>query len=226
MNGLDYIVIAAIAMGTLWGLVQGALRMVTSVVAVGAGLYFATAYYGMVATAVESQFGVGPRSAMIIAYLMVLIMVFSAVMIAGTGFIQLLRRAHLGWLDRLAGGATGFFLLAMLSGLGVMVVTVMTPPDAPILHDSKLTPVLLGLNEKLIGLIPPEAKASYERNRDLLIKYWFEEAMKNRGATAASPPAAPVAKASPVATASPAAAKQSPPPPEPDPDAPAVPNPY
>ena len=54
-------------------------------------------------------------------------------------------------------------------------------------------PMLLAYNEMLVGYIPGDAKLAYERNRDDLMRYWVQNAVKvaNSGPAAASPAASP-----------------------------------
>ena len=49
MNGLDYAIIAAIAVGALYGLSRGALRMLTSVLSLVVAVYVASIKYEWVA---------------------------------------------------------------------------------------------------------------------------------------------------------------------------------
>jgi len=69
-----------------------------------------------------------------------------------------------------------------------MLMAAVLPPDAAILRNSQLVPMLLAYNEMLVGYIPGDARLAYERNRDDLMKYWVQNAM--RGASSAPSPAA------------------------------------
>jgi hypothetical protein len=62
------------------------------------------------------------------------------------------------------------------------------PPDAALLRNSQLVPMLLGYNEMLASYIPGDARVVYERNRDDLMKLWVQNATK--GANSAPSPAA------------------------------------
>ena len=57
LNGFDYVAIALLAIGAIYGLQRGALRMVTSVVALAAAIYFASIYYNMAGAFAETQLG-------------------------------------------------------------------------------------------------------------------------------------------------------------------------
>ena len=74
----------------------------------------------------------------------------------------------------------------MFAGLAVMLMAAVMPPDAAILRNSQLVPMLLAYNEMLVGYIPGDAKLAYERNRDDLMKYWVQNAMKVANSRAVS----------------------------------------
>src|SRR5260370_3090567 len=55
MNGLDYAAVALFAIGAIYGLQRGALRMVTSVVSLASAVYFASLYYTRAGAFAEAQ---------------------------------------------------------------------------------------------------------------------------------------------------------------------------
>ena len=190
LHGLDYLLIAIGAIGALYGLRRGALRMITSVLSLGAGCYIATLYYARVGALAESQFGVRAAVGSVIGYLIVFAIIFAAVEIIGGAAIRLLQIAHLSPLDRLAGGMLGASVAAALAGLTVILIATVIPPDSPTLRDSRLVPMLLAYNQALVGLIPGDTKLAYERTRDHLMKSWVQNALKARSIVP-SPAASP-----------------------------------
>src|SRR5258708_27888126 len=188
MNGLDYAAIVLFAIGAIYGLQRGALRMVTSVVSLAAAIYFASLYYTKAGALAESQFGSSHTVGAVIGYVAVFALIFSAVEIVGSSAIRLMQIVHLSPLDRLAGGLLGAGVAAVFAGLAVMLLAAVLPSDAAILRNSQLVPMLLAYNEMLVGYIPGDAKLAYERNRDDLMKYWVQNATK--GASSAPSPAA------------------------------------
>jgi len=199
LNGLDYVGIVLFAVGAIYGLQRGALRMVTSVVALAAGVYFASIYYARAGAFAETQLGSTHAAGAVIGYVAIFALIFAAVEIVGSAAIRLMQIVHLSPLDRLAGGLLGAGVAAVFAGLAAMLMAAVLPPDAAILRDSQLVPMLLSYNEMLVGCIPGDARLAYERNRDDLMKYWIRNAMKGANS-------APVATApSPATSPSPAA---------------------
>ena len=190
LNGLDYAAIALLAIGAIYGLQRGALRMVTSAVSLGAAIYFASFYYDKAGTFAETQLGLSHPVGAVVGYIAVFALIFTAVELIGSTAIRLAHIAHLSPIDRLAGGLLGAGIAAVLAGLGVMLLAAVMPPDAALLRDSRLVPMLLAYNEMLVEYIPGDARIAYERNRDDLMKYWVHNAMMRANA-AASPAASP-----------------------------------
>jgi uncharacterized membrane protein required for colicin V production len=188
LNGLDYVGIALFAVGAIYGLQRGALRMVTSVVSLAAAVYFASLYYTKAGSIAETQLGSSHTVGAVIGYVAVFALIFTAVEIVGSSAIRLMQIVHLSPIDRLAGGLLGAGIAAVFAGLIVMLMAALLPSDAALLRNSQLVPMLLAYNEMLVEYIPGDAKLAYERNRDDLMKYWVQNAMK--GANYAPSPAA------------------------------------
>jgi len=190
LNGLDYAGIVLLAVGAIYGLQRGALRMVTSVVALAAAVYFASLYYTKAGSFAQTQLGSSHAVGAVVGYVAIFALIFTAVEIVGSSAIRLMQIAHLSPLDRLAGGLLGAGIAAVFAGLAVMLLAAVLLPDAAILRNSQLVPMLLAYNEMLVGYIPADARLAYERNRDDLMKYWVQNAMKGAN-SAPSPVASP-----------------------------------
>jgi len=190
LNGLDYAGIVLLAVGAIYGLQRGALRMVTSVVALAAAVYFASLYYTKAGSFAQTQLGSSHAVGAVVGYVAIFALIFTVVEIVGSSAIRLMQIAHLSPLDRLAGGLLGAGIAAVFAGLAVMLLAAVLPPDAAILRNSQLVPMLLAYNEMLVGYIPADARLAYERNRDDLMKYWVQNAMKGAN-SAPSPVASP-----------------------------------
>ncbi len=188
LNGFDYVAIALFALGAIYGLQRGAFRMVTSVVSLVAAVYFASLYYNKAGSFAEAQLGSSHTVGAVIGYVAVFALIFAAVEIVGSSAIRLMQIVHLSPLDRLAGALLGAGIAGVVAGLAVMLMAAMLPPDAALLRNSQLVPMLLAYNEMLVGYIPGDAKLEYERNRDDLMRYWVQNAVK--GASYAPSPAA------------------------------------
>lgn len=178
MNALDWAIIALITIGAMTGISQGALRMVTSVVSLGAGIYFASLYYRAAAEFAEKQLGSSPTVSSVVGYLALFAAVFFVIQVIGNAVVRLLHIVHLGWLDRLVGSALGASLAAIAIGLAVMLLTTVLPADEEIVRRSELAPRLLVYNEALVQYVPEPVKEVYEGRRAELARYWADSEAK------------------------------------------------
>jgi len=185
MNGLDYLVIAVTALGAVYGLARGALRMVTSVFSLAAAIYVASAHYTRAGEIAAQQLGLNPVAGAIVGYVAVFALVFAVVELLGAAAVRLGRIIHLAWADRLAGGLVGAALASVFCSLIIMLLTALLPANAPLLRNSALAPHLLAYNQMVLEYIPQEAKDAYKSNRDQLMGYW----RKRPAAAPAGPPA-------------------------------------
>src|SRR5271168_1955184 len=119
MNGLDYAAVALFAIGAIYGLQKGALRMVTSVVALGAAVYFASLYYTKAGALAEAQMGASHTAATVIGNGVVFALMFTVVEMNGATGSRLIDLGHMSTLDRLAGGLPGAGIASVFAGLAV-----------------------------------------------------------------------------------------------------------
>lgn len=196
MNGLDYAIIAAIAVGALYGLSRGALRMLTSVLSLIVAAYVASIKYEWVAGWVRHQFAANPTMSAVIGYAVIFVAVFAVIEIAGRMAIRAAEIAHLNWLDRLGGLIFGAAIAAALTGIAVMLMTAVMPADARLLSQSQLARRTVAYNQTLLKYVPKEVKTAYEAKTAALLHDWIKQAHKEiseHAAGTASPTPSPAA---------------------------------
>jgi membrane protein required for colicin V production len=181
MNALDWAIIAVFAIGAVHGLRRGAIRMVTSAVALFVGFYCASVYYAKAGDIASTQLSIGRSVGAVIGWIAVFLLIFIAIGIVGNAVLRVIDLVHLGFIDRLGGGLLGAGIATMLAGVAVMLMAAVTPDDSPLIRDSQLAPPLMAYSQKIDGFIPEEAKQTYQRNRDELKKYWDQSATKGAG---------------------------------------------
>jgi uncharacterized membrane protein required for colicin V production len=187
MNQLDYAIIILNAMGAVYGLRQGGIRMLTSVVSLAAALYFASMHYLGAGTLAERELGIAPTAGSVAGYIVVFVVVFAAVQIIGSAAINLLHMVHMGSLDRIVGAVIGAGVANVIGGLAVMLLAAVLPANAELLKESQVAPRLLAYNEVLLSYIPESAKQAYEENRDDLMRSWIMNAAKAHAASSNEP---------------------------------------
>src|SRR5579872_810078 len=191
MNGLDFAIVIALSVGAIYGLSHGAIRMLTSVVALVGGVYFASVYYPNASRVIEKQFGASPVAASLIGYLVLFGALFFVIEAVGGMLMRTLLVIHLSWIDRLVGSAVGATIMAIVTGIIVMLMAVVLPADAAIIRDSSLAPRLLLYNQELVRYIPEDVKQAYETKRAEIIRSWIEKETRLTESPVASPQASP-----------------------------------
>lgn len=172
LNGLDYAILAIVAVGVLHGMTRGALRMATSILSLVLGIYTASIYYEQAAAFARNYFKTDPTVSAIIGYAVIFIAIFMLIEMAGSRIILLIRIIHLNWLDRLGGAIFGAIIGAVLAGLVVVAMTAALPPESSILTKSKLSPEVLGYDHELLGFVPAQVERMYEEKRAELFRDW------------------------------------------------------
>ena len=172
MNWLDYALLIIIGLSMLRGLSHGALQMLTSILSFVLGIYGAFEWHGWAAALAQTHLGVSPTAGDIIGYVVIFLLVFVAVELVGQRIIMLAELVHLNLLNRLAGAAFGAVLGALFVGLNVVLLTILLPPNYPLVRNSELAPEILSYDERLLSYVPPQMKQEYEDKRNELARYW------------------------------------------------------
>jgi membrane protein required for colicin V production len=186
LNGLDVAIVVVGGIGILSGLARGALRMVTSLVAIVAALYFASIYYQTARDISLKYLPVTPTVAAVIGYAIVFLLVIVIIQSAGTLLLRLVRTASLGWIDRLLGGAVGGAVAVAIMGLLLMLLTATLPTDAALLKQSQLAPLVLRYTDTMLAYIPSEVRTIYEHKRGELMRYWMHQQFGEQPSPSAS----------------------------------------
>lgn len=172
LNNLDYIIIAIVALGALYGLGRGVLRMITSLLSLILGLAAALSWYGYVSSFLEQHFGTSPLISTVIGYIVVFLAVAALIEFAGRRIIALVYIVHLSWLDRAGGALLGAALGLVFAGIGIVLFESVTPADSALLRNSHLAPRVMAFDQGLIGYVPAPVKDLYQRKSEELKQSW------------------------------------------------------
>ncbi len=173
-NNLDYVIVAIIAFGALYGLGRGVLGMTTSIVSLAVATAAASSWHGRAAELIQQHVTTTPGVSSVLGYIVVFVLVSIVVGLAGRRLVALVRLANLNIVDRLGGAVFGAGLALVFVGIDLMVLTALLPPDSTLLRDSRLAPTVTAYNETLLNYVPPEAMKAYQQKREELLRYWNE----------------------------------------------------
>ena len=167
MNGLDIVFALIIGLTLLRGLWRGAIREVSSLVALVAGFVLAGRFSTEAADLVQKGVN-NPQIAAGLGYLGLFFAVYICVVLLGLLVHKVLHAVLLGWVDRLGGGCLGLAKGLLISCLLLFVLTLVVSPRSGWVADSRLSPYLNLLTQKMIVLIPDGLKQSFaDKSRDL-----------------------------------------------------------
>ncbi len=172
MNGLDYLILAAIGLGALYGSARGILRIASSLIALVAAAYLASIYDQAAGAYLTHAFSMRTGAGATLGYIVIFLAVMVTVAWGGGKLAQLIRAVHMSWADRLGGAIVGAGLGALLAALIVVIVTVMLPVDTPLVRQSQLAPRVLDYSHDLAGFVPAEVRDAYYYRETQLVTYW------------------------------------------------------
>ena len=167
MNTLDLVIAASLAGAAVYGLLRGFVRIALGLaglaVSLAAALRLADRgpqwFTGILADA---------RFARMMAFVVILAAGLLATALVAWLARHLVRAAQLSWVDRLVGAGLGA-VGALLAIAGLLVgLTTFLPAGSPLIRESRLVPVVMGVADLAAAILPPRMAAEYQRHRRAL----------------------------------------------------------
>ena len=137
MNLLDVILIVVIAFSSVYGLFKGLVKEVISLLALVIGLIGASRFYEGASPLLKSL-GLGEQAARILSFFILFIVIFIALILIGKLIHKLIHAIFLGWLNRLGGIGFGFIRGIIVSGIIIMILTIILSEKRPSLASQNL----------------------------------------------------------------------------------------
>jgi len=169
MNLLDVILIVVIAFSSVYGLFRGLVKEVIFLLAVIIGLIGASRFYEG-ASPLLKDLGLSEQVAKILSFFILFIVTFIALILIGKLLHKLIHAIFLGWPNRLGGIGFGFIRGIIVSGIFIMILTIMLSEKAPILSESKLTPHIMSISKVLVSLVPDDLQKRFMEKEKKLRK--------------------------------------------------------
>lgn len=119
LTAIDIIILLVLAVGLFTGIWKGVIRQAFALGGLIAGLVLGKLFSKPVAVFLMDSFCMSEKTATVIAYIAILVLVPVACMLAGGLLSKLVKFVKLGFFDRLAGGIFG--LLKYLVFLGLFI---------------------------------------------------------------------------------------------------------
>jgi membrane protein required for colicin V production len=158
MNWLDLIIIIALLVSCLLGFMQGFARMLFSFAGTVIGIILASNFYTQLATLLK--FISNPNIANIVAFALILVVIFITAILIGSALKALLSAIHLGCVDKIAGGILGFIVATLF--VGALLAGFVKVFGQSSVTDSYLAGILLDKFPIVLGFLPSNFKVIHD----------------------------------------------------------------
>ena len=173
-NILDFIMIVFVVACYFLSSLRGAVKQVFSFLAIIISFVLASMFYHGVAAVFpekvfpESFAGAG-------GFVVVFLVVFSMVSLAGRCFDGIFKRLHFGGIDRIVSILIGLLKGFTLGCISIAILAINYPANSPILTDSVGSPYIIPAANILVKLLPKEEQKEFARKKIELEEIWKVE---------------------------------------------------
>ncbi|MBN2239222.1 MAG: CvpA family protein [Dehalococcoidales bacterium] len=152
MNWLDIVLLVVLVVPTFFGLKQGIIKAVLSLVGIIIGVVVAGNYYEQLADAMG--FIENPDVANIVAYVIILGVIMVIATVLARFLKSIVKAVMLGWVNNLGGAIFGFLMGCIF--LGGILATIVRFFGSDLVAESFIAGFLLDKFPLVLGLLPEE----------------------------------------------------------------------
>ncbi len=168
MNLLDWILAGAAAFSVLRGIVRGAVSQIFGILGILGGFFVAAHKYEQVGVEIRNNFPSLAGAGTTIAFILLFLLTWLCIAVAGSWIAKLMRRAGLGFVDRIWGGMIGFGKALLFAVVAVSILTLFGTKESPLLAGSLLTPYINEVTVFLLKIAPDKVQDEFSRKRESL----------------------------------------------------------
>ena len=155
MNLLDILILSTVLFFIIKGLIRGFIREIASLAGVVLGIILA-ARYQYELTEVTKEFLNPSPYLPLISFIVIFICVVVGCNLLGWLIRMVLKKAPLGWVDRLLGLCFALVKGVVITYLVIVVLTFFLPSGTPLIARSKVCPWIVVSYQTMAGLISPD----------------------------------------------------------------------
>ncbi|RJR42192.1 MAG: CvpA family protein [Desulfobacteraceae bacterium] len=155
MNLLDILIISTVLFFIIKGLIRGFIREIASLAGVVLGVFFAARHQHEM-TEFLKQFLNPGQYLPLLSFIVIFVCVVVVCNLAGWLIRLVLKKAPLGWLDRLLGLCFALLKGVVITYLVIVVLTFFLPSGTPLIARSKVCPWIVFSYQSMAGLISPD----------------------------------------------------------------------
>jgi membrane protein required for colicin V production len=159
MNLLDVLIVSTLVFFVVKGLIRGFVREIASLAGVVLGIVIASRYQADVTEIIKQFLNPGPYLPLI-SFVVVFAVVLVGCNLLGWLIRLALRKAPLGWMDRVLGLCFALLKGVVVTYLVIVILTFFLPSGTPLIARSKVGPWIVISYQSMVGLISSD---HYER---------------------------------------------------------------
>ncbi len=177
MNILDWVLICTGAFWVLRGLIRGAISQVFGIAGILTGFLVAANQYLPVSVFIVRQFPSIPgTAARPLSFVLLFLCTWFTIAVVGSWIVRFVRRAGLGFVDRLWGAMIGFGKALLFAIVTISVLTLFSTGGAPaLLAQSKLAPRITQASRFLFKIAPSKVQEELSRRQQEVKKMVSEQ---------------------------------------------------
>ncbi len=172
MNWVDIIIVIVLAVGLGKGLANGFVRGIFGIAALVLGIVIAAGNYEQVVEVLFSRLQIGADGQAILGFLLVFVVVHILVSVLGRIVAKALKLAHLGWMDRLAGGVLGLVMASIFTGVVLLLVVMAGLQANTGVARSVVAPTVIRVTDTIVAFAPDVAREMVEEHYVKLRLEW------------------------------------------------------
>jgi membrane protein required for colicin V production len=167
LNVLDWVLLGAGAFSVLRGLMRGAISQIFGIAGILGGFIVASHNYQYVGAELTRNFP-SIAGASTVGFIVLFLVTWFCISIAGHFIVRIVRKAGLGFLDRLWGAMIGFGKALLLAIAIISILTMFAADNSPLLTKSVLVPYVKEASLFLFKLAPGRVQDEFlKRQKDL-----------------------------------------------------------
>jgi len=167
----DIILIIILIYCFVRGIFRGLLKEISSLIGVLGGFYAAYTHYKGAGIYLKRWIS-DPNYINILSFLIIFLCVFLIISALGIVIKYVLKIVFLGWVDRVFGGAFGILKGILIGSVLLVVFTAFLSKDSNMIKNSRLSPYITTISDKMIKVTPKELKDEYQIKRQDIEKAW------------------------------------------------------
>jgi membrane protein required for colicin V production len=162
MNLLDIAIIATMILLVVRGIFRGVFREIGSLGGVVLGIWLANLYQADMTAYLKDRLP-AIQFLPLISFILIFAIVFVSSCLMGWGLHMIFKKIFFGWADRSLGAGLAVLKGILITYLAIVLLTFFLPSKAPLIAESRISPVIVSSYQFIVGMISPGAHERWKQ---------------------------------------------------------------